>query len=125
MIGKCKADSARQTKSSRCRKPKLSTMERGHAPTWMGDRYVLGFEPAPRFRRSRFLCRLYIHTESPSVETTTRGLQRAYTPMQRDHIPTQRTSPRLGVIFDTIAENECVCSNLVFYAQSAIAVISG
>ena len=38
--------------------------------TWMGDRYVLGFAPAPRFIRSQSLCRL---DKSPSDETVDRG----------------------------------------------------
>ena len=37
---------------------------------WMGDRYVLGFAPAPKFLRSQILCRLY---KRPSDETINRG----------------------------------------------------
>ena len=43
---------------------------------WIGDRYVLGSAPAPRFLRSQILCRLYekvlrmeLQTEVPCVYT--------------------------------------------------------
>ena len=38
--------------------------------TWLADRYMLGFAPAPRIRLRQILCRL---CQSPSDETINRG----------------------------------------------------
>ena len=58
-------ESVAQSKNTRSRKPKLSTIERGHQL----DGYVPGFAPARRFFRSPLLCRL---CKSPSNETINR-----------------------------------------------------
>ena len=77
-----------QSKNTRSRKPKLSTMERGHQMD--GDRYVLGFAPALRFLRSQILCRLH---KSPSDETVNRDPPSVYECKKITHARERYCSP--------------------------------
>ena len=54
---------------------------------WMGDCYVLGFVPAPRFLWSQILCKLY---KTPLYETTNQGPPMCIC-IQKDHICTLKS----------------------------------